>query len=145
MTRLTKELSYVYYFPVGLSWPVVCRTLRSASSFYDSAGSKSNCPITGLERPLELQEVEYSRISRQSAHEGGRLSAIHPGCLYSTGDIQGTHTCFEAMLPLVVFVFRIVLVVRGPDRGSTVVKVLCYKLECRWFDPSWCHWNFSLT
>ena len=30
-------------------------------------------------------------------------------------------------------------------RGSTVVKVLCYKSEVRWFDPSWCHWNFSLT
>jgi len=31
------------------------------------------------------------------------------------------------------------------DRGSTVVKVLCYKSEGRWFDPSWCHWNFTLT
>jgi len=31
------------------------------------------------------------------------------------------------------------------DRVSTVVKVPCYKLEGRWFDPSWCHWNFSLT
>ena len=31
------------------------------------------------------------------------------------------------------------------DRGSTVVKVLCYKSEGRWFDPSWCHWHFSLT
>ena len=31
------------------------------------------------------------------------------------------------------------------DRGSTVVKVLCYKSEGRWFDPSWCHWSFSLT
>jgi len=30
------------------------------------------------------------------------------------------------------------------DRGSTVIKVLCYKSEGRWFDPSWCHWNFSL-
>ena len=30
------------------------------------------------------------------------------------------------------------------DRGSTVVKVLCYKSKGRWFDPSWCHWNFSL-
>ena len=28
------------------------------------------------------------------------------------------------------------------DRGSTVVKVLCYKSEGRWFDPSWCHWIF---
>ena len=28
------------------------------------------------------------------------------------------------------------------DRGSTVVKVLCYNWEGRWFDPSWCQWNF---
>jgi len=28
------------------------------------------------------------------------------------------------------------------DRGSTVVKVLCYKSEGRWFDPSWRHWIF---
>ena len=30
------------------------------------------------------------------------------------------------------------------DRGSTVVKVLWYKSEGRWFDPSWCHWIFYL-
>ena len=29
--------------------------------------------------------------------------------------------------------------------GSTVVKVLCYKSDSRWFDSRWCHWNFSLT
>jgi len=35
--------------------------------------------------------------------------------------------------------------VLGGDRGSSVSKVLCYKSEgCR-FDPSCCHWNFSLT
>ena len=34
---------------------------------------------------------------------------------------------------------------RKGDRGSSVVKVLCYKSEGRWFDPSWCHRNFSLT
>ena len=28
------------------------------------------------------------------------------------------------------------------DRGSTVVKVLCYKSEGCWFDPSWCQWVF---
>ena len=28
------------------------------------------------------------------------------------------------------------------DRGSAVVKVLCYKSEGRWFDPSWCQWIF---
>jgi len=31
------------------------------------------------------------------------------------------------------------------DRGSTVVKMLCYKSEGRWFDLSCCHWNFLLT
>ena len=31
------------------------------------------------------------------------------------------------------------------DCGSAVVKVLCYKSEGRWLDPSWCHWNFSST
>ena len=34
---------------------------------------------------------------------------------------------------------------KNVGRGSTVVKVLCYKSEGHWFDPSWCHWNFSLT
>jgi len=28
--------------------------------------------------------------------------------------------------------------------GGTVVKVLCYKSEGRWFDPSWCHWEFFI-
>ena len=27
-------------------------------------------------------------------------------------------------------------------RGGTVVKVLCYKSEGRWFDSSWCQWIF---
>jgi len=31
------------------------------------------------------------------------------------------------------------------EHDSTVVKVLCYKSEGRWFDTSWCHWNFFLT
>ena len=31
------------------------------------------------------------------------------------------------------------------NRGGAMVKVLCHKSECRWFDPSCCHWKFSLT
>ena len=30
------------------------------------------------------------------------------------------------------------------DRGSTVIKVLCYKSEGHWFDPSWSV-DFSVT
>jgi len=29
-------------------------------------------------------------------------------------------------------------------RSSTVIKVLCYKSEGRWFDPSRCQWIFHL-
>jgi hypothetical protein len=32
--------------------------------------------------------------------------------------------------------------VQSGDRGSVVDKVMCYKSEGRWFDPSWCHWIF---
>ena len=35
--------------------------------------------------------------------------------------------------------------ITGGPHGGTVVKVLCYKSEGRWFDSKWCHWNFSLT
>jgi len=37
--------------------------------------------------------------------------------------------------------FNKVQVICG-DRGSTVVKVLCYNSDGRWFDPSWCQWIF---
>jgi len=43
-----------------------------------------------------------------------------------------------------VSIYSMYLRLKG-DRGSTVVKVLCYKSEGRLLDPSWCHWNFSLT
>jgi len=36
-----------------------------------------------------------------------------------------------------------VLIICIGDRDGTVVKVLCYKSEGRWFDFRWCHWNFS--
>ena len=39
------------------------------------------------------------------------------------------------------YIFCLLLFVVG-DRGSTVVKVLCYKLEGGWFDPSWYRWIF---
>ena len=34
---------------------------------------------------------------------------------------------------------------KNDNRSYTkVVKVLCYKSEGRWFDPSWCHWIFFI-
>jgi len=44
-------------------------------------------------------------------------------------------------LPVYKAFFNIPLKFLG-DRGSTVVKVLCYKSEGRWFDRSWCQLIF---
>jgi len=37
--------------------------------------------------------------------------------------------------------FNITCGAKGRDCGSTVVKVLCYKSEGRWFDSRLCHWH----
>jgi hypothetical protein len=41
----------------------------------------------------------------------------------------------------IIIIIIVVIIIIG-DRGSTVVKVLRYKSEGRWFDPRWCHWIF---
>jgi len=41
---------------------------------------------TGLDRRLGLREVEVSRSSRQSAHEGGKLSPYAPAVFSPPGD-----------------------------------------------------------
>jgi len=40
--------------------------------------------------------------------------------------------------------YRLIAATALFNRGSTVVKVLCYKSEDPWFDSSWCHWNFFI-
>jgi len=46
----------------------------------------------------------------------------------------------------IIVLYNLILIfLDSGDGGGTLVKVLCYKSEDRWFDPTWCHWNFSLT
>ena len=40
--------------------------------------------------------------------------------------------------------YRRIQELKQGDRGSTVVKVLCYKSEGRWFDSSWCQLEFFI-
>jgi len=47
-----------------------------------------------------------------------------------------TYLTIEIFLKLGLYIFG--------DRGRTVVKVLCYKSEGRWFDPSWCQWIMDI-
>ena len=46
--------------------------------------------------------------------------------------VQGVHTSKRRPQKLYIHIYIYIYM----DSGGTVVKVLCYKLEGRWFDPS---------
>ena len=50
-----------------------------------------NCPITGLDMPLGLQEFEGLRISKQSAPESGKVASVTHRPPSPAEDIPGTH------------------------------------------------------
>jgi hypothetical protein len=50
-------------------------------------------PITGLDRPLGLQEVEAPRFLDNRHMKMVRLSDLRTGSLYPPGKIPGTHFC----------------------------------------------------
>jgi len=49
--------------------------------------------ITGLDRPLGLQEGEGLRISRQAVHEGGKVVNLGHRPPLPSEDTPGTHSC----------------------------------------------------
>jgi len=88
--------------------------------------SSSHSKRRGKANPGQILSVPVglgSQISRQSAHEGGKVVSL-------------THR--PPLLPSKYSWYTFPL----GDRGSTVVKVLCYKSEGRWFDHSSCHCIF---
>ena len=80
-------------------------------------------PVQAWKDPRGFQEAEDPRFQDIRHVKVVRLSALRNGRLYLPGNISGTHFCWG-------------------NRGNTVVKVLCYKSEGRWFVPSWCQWVF---
>ena len=56
-------------------------------------------PIADLCRPLGLQEVEASRISRQLAHEGGKVVGLTQRPPLSPRIILGTYFCQRLSRP----------------------------------------------
>ena len=53
-----------------------------------------------------------------------------------------TRICMYVCMHVCLYVYMYVYQQHSGDRGSSVVKVLCYNSEGRWFDPSWCQWIF---
>jgi len=77
------------------------------------------------EQTMSVPEVWGYQISRQSSREGGKfVSPTHRPPL-------PRHKIFPVLISV-------------GDRGSTVVKLLCYKSEGHWFDSRWCYWNFFI-
>jgi hypothetical protein len=70
-----------------------------------------------------------------------------PSCLVSCYQIFQTKYQYNlrTISEVKMFINQHPVQQRTWDRGGTVVKVLCYKSEVRWFDSGWFHWNFSLT
>jgi hypothetical protein len=83
-------------------------------------------------------------LARCSAHDN-RKQILSISCL----TICSPRTAFSRSLPYWIlkkcWKHYVQIQCHIGDRGSTVVKVLRYKSEGRWFEPRWCHWNFSLT
>ena len=72
--------------------------------------------------------------------------AVHifgiPKCL------QGKKHAYKKVDIVIIYIILLLIYINTiiyGDRGGTVVKVLRYKSEGRWFDSRWFHWNFSLT
>jgi len=69
--------------------------------------------------------------------------AVQP--LYGSLGVKGLKLCvhtarYQDILHTLQKLFNILWGTeqRRGDCDSTVIKVLCYKSEGRWFDPSWC-------
>ena len=103
-------------------------------------------------RSLGVKRLRYScnvKLYTYPRHWMNSVVSFRPRPLYSSQRALATHSG----PPIVVTDFRRaeqslashrIQTSNSPvaDRGSTVVKVLCYKLEGRWFHPSWCQWIF---
>ena len=79
--------------------------------------------VVGLKVPDRLK---YRIASRYAASFALKMKALRPFDTSST-----THPNTQRHIN------------EEGDRRSTVIKVLCYKSEGRWFDASWCKWIFQ--
>ena len=87
------------------------------------------------------QVADRGRLTRYGGYWGNKISRVDQNqlhCLVEKGHLQ---MLGEKNPRQKISLLRVL----DGDRGGTVVKVLCYKSEGRWFDSRWCHWNFSLT
>jgi hypothetical protein len=88
------------YSKIGNNYSKLSLHILGGSSIVLSFLSYS---IADLDRPLELLEIETSRILDDLHMKVVSLSALDTGRLYLPGDIPGTHFCYrQSRLPSLV-------------------------------------------
>ena len=131
------------------------RDARSCISFHDSCSQfhvalrvyPANLLLLVKGLPQYLKYPQYSfpagevvaQYNSRSMQQQELLREFTPACYLTTEDERRikSHAEFDCNTACRYNS-------RG-DRGGTVVKVLYYKSEGRWFDSRLCQWNFSLT
>ena len=96
-----------------------------------------------VSKPVNKFPASYTTHRLTTAFTKAHISpSFQPHCSSPKPDItfQRIHSAVCLCIHFIIYT-----TVNTRDNRSTVVKVLCYKSEGRWFDPSWCHWNFPLT
>ena len=105
---------------------------------------KCTC-IRNLAYPLYLAYIAFDIqhiISAMSNAQKNDTHSVFQRCNSSSVITQAAVFCFLPLSNGTVNTDFIQLPWFTRDCGSTVVKVLCYKSEGRWFGPSWCQWIF---
>jgi len=96
----------------------------------------------------EFLDSRYMKFVRLSALRTGRLSRPQSAVVLPEELSQWKFVITKLLIEpatimhVCVCVYIYMYGCSWGDRGSTVVKVLCYKSESRWFDPSRCQWIF---
>ena len=116
-------------------------TKAPATGLYPDPHQSSPClSIPILEDPFYYYPPIYARVFQVVSFSRGLPAEAR----YAPLLCPIRATCSAHLLDLITRILSGVKYRHG-DRGGTVVKVLRYKSEGRWFDSRWCHWNFSLT
>jgi hypothetical protein len=84
---------------------------------------------------LGTAHKKFWQISGSKLHKKRDKDMIRASLLFLGASLRGfddvNHLC-ASNIYIIIFCYD----------GNTVVKVLCYNSEGRWFDPSWCYWIF---
>jgi len=120
----------VLYMNRSLTWAPQLASWSSVTFAWQTNGFKHPLVSTSFFQPAELQTtLKFPIIKVNEFITWNRLQL-----------------CVWKWYIYIVYIYMYIYIyIYIWNRGSTVVKALCYKSESHWFDSRWCHWNISLT